>query len=127
MSTSNFNCYDSAGHTCKINPDIEYTPGNRNGEEYFVAALKNKSSYVDINFKYNSIQVSATAKIKLAVTESQVAVSQNTPATSRAASSNTPSSAKPADSSALYAVIGILFFVIVALLVVIIVLIMRRR
>lgn len=72
ISSANFRIYDDNGTLVKKDPDIEYTPVQKNGTDSFVVALKNKSDSVTINFKYKQLQTTTTAKISLDVTEKMI-------------------------------------------------------
>jgi len=69
ISSANFNVYDQTGTSGNINPDIEYNANKKNGEEYFVVALETKSDSINTNFKYNFLQTTNTAKVKLNISE----------------------------------------------------------
>ena len=138
LSSSNFSVSDKAGYAGEFSPNIEYSAIKRNGEDYFVAALKNRGDFVNLTFKYNSLQIADTAKIRLDISEKPKAASKNSVISSRAGQ-NTPENSTissgagqntPENKSSfmlLYAIIGILGAAVILLLVVIIVQSKQRK
>lgn len=64
ISAANFTAYDAYGQRCEINP-VGYSGENRNGSDSFLVALENKSGTIRLDFQYNVLQTTATAKIQL--------------------------------------------------------------
>ena len=96
VSSLNFSAYDSADALCETDPDIEYNVVKRDGEKYFVIALKNKSDSVNLNFNYNLMQMSNTAKIKLPIAENPDNISSQSESED---SNSAPSSKNPDNTS----------------------------
>lgn len=67
ISSSNFTAYDAAGQTGEINPEVQQTGAYREGSKSFLAALKTKGDFVRVDFQYNFMQTTTTAKIQLQI------------------------------------------------------------
>lgn len=65
VSSANFSVYDAQGRSGARDPDIDVKPASRSGQRSFVVALDNRSDSIDIWFRYNILQTTATAKIRL--------------------------------------------------------------
>ena len=65
----NFGVLDASGIVAvkadQIDPLSDYTEKTKKGSLSFVVALKNRSDSIQIQFRYNSMQVKPTAKIKI--------------------------------------------------------------
>jgi len=140
ISSSNFYVFDKTGTSCTINPDIEYSAVKRNGEEYFVIALKNKNDTIGLNFKYNILQTTNTAKIELniskeasSVSQSEVANSNSTLNQSKSSDSSNASSQyinkenRGTEHQMLYVTIGFLGLAVIALVIVVIIQSQRKK
>ena len=68
ISAANFTAYDAYGQRGEINP-AGYTGENRNGSDSFLVALENKSGTIRLDFQYNVLQTTATAKIQLSLSQ----------------------------------------------------------
>lgn len=66
ISAANFTAYDAAGKMGEIDP-AGYTGENRNGSDSFLVALENKSGTIRLDFQYNVLQTTATARIQLSL------------------------------------------------------------
>ena len=69
IGPSNFTTRDGSGYTASgnvssLNPPA-HTPQTRDGQASFVVALRNTSTFVNINFYYRVTQIRATALIKM--------------------------------------------------------------
>lgn len=127
ISSSNFYVYDSTGTSCKSNPDIEYSAVKRSGEEYFVVALKNKSDFINLDFKYKLMQTTNTAKIKLNISEKTDSTSSQSGSSSSASSQSTDNGSNDVNPLILYSIIGVLGLAVLALIIVVIVQSQRRK
>lgn len=68
ISAANFTAYDAAGKMGEIDP-AGYTGENRTGSDSFLVALENKSGTIRLDFQYNILQTTATAKIQLSLSQ----------------------------------------------------------
>ncbi len=89
ISSSNFTAYDAAGRTGEINPEVQQTGTYREGSKSFLVALKTKSDFVRVDFQYNFMQTTTTAKIHLQIAGDSVTSEETTAATTEAATTPT--------------------------------------
>jgi hypothetical protein len=65
ISSANFYVQDSFGESGNMDPKLEYDEKQKEDQESFVVALKGKGSYIDIDFNYNLLQTTPTARIRI--------------------------------------------------------------
>lgn len=65
ISATNFTVFDSSDAPGRYDPETDYSRQDKKDNPSFILALKNKSSYVNINFKYRPLQTKETAKIRI--------------------------------------------------------------
>lgn len=68
ISAANFTAYDAAGKRGEIDP-AGYTGESREDSDFFLVALENKSAAIRLDFQYNVLQTTATAKIQLPLSQ----------------------------------------------------------
>lgn len=67
ISASNFTVYDAGGRIGEKNPEVQQTGIYREGTDSFLVALKTKSDSIRVDFQYNFMQTTTTAKIQLQI------------------------------------------------------------
>ena len=65
ISSSNFSVKDSKGEQAIFDPDTDFKAKALDGNNSMIVALKNRSDFINIQFKYNPLQLKSTANIKL--------------------------------------------------------------
>lgn len=94
VSAANFDVYDAQGRYGTMDPGIDVKPASRKGQQSFVVALDNRSGALDLHFKYNILQSTTTAKIRLALPGAAANGSQ-TSAAGRTTSAAKPTTTRP--------------------------------
>ena len=119
VSAANFQVYDQAGVCGTINPKVKDTALPSKDGSCFIVALKNKSEFVDMKFRYNILQTTHTAKIQLSVS-----ALSDTPSSDGTVDSSSSSGQNTADSmqtkmAILYVIIGMLSAAVIMLIIIV--------
>ena len=131
ISKANFTISDSKKATAAVDPEVEYK-SIETSDKFLVAALKNKSDFVNINFKFYYWQSGVTARIKADLNEQAGMPSQSY---SQPPISDEPSSANSAEKGASLAsvifaiIIGfcVLLAVVIALAITIFIFVVKKK
>lgn len=132
ISSANFDVYDCLDrlgeNNPEIDPSIEYTIAQDSGKSYFLVALKNKSDFIDMNFKYDYFQVKNTAIIKLDITEeSNNTSNEDSEVTNGEIQNESISTKRDQKPIGLYIIIGILSILLFTAITIIISLLRRIK
>lgn len=69
LYSSNFSVYDAQGDLGEVDPKVEYSSGEGDTRDSFLVALKNRSDFIRLHFRYNPLQTTVTAKIELELSD----------------------------------------------------------
>ena len=131
ISSVNFDVFDAKFAKAEFDPEMEYTKKDTIGKT-LVVALKNKSDYIHIDFKFYITQFDVTAKIKVPVAAQDVPPPVSSDIVPEAPSNNENTDASFSFSNYIHynqllIICAVLGCLVIGLLVTVIVMAVRRK